>query len=155
MFSTDEVAGVVDLFGALSREEATMALSELAYRRGGDAPEGDVDAALAAFALVAIERDGERVLAPGPAAFPELPEGAEDLPHILEHDGRSVDREALTRAATVRLRTEAVCATTLCATERAAELVDISYDLEAWGSPDLEGIRVLLDAVESRSRDSS
>ena len=58
MFSTDEVAGVVDLFGALSREEATMALSELAYRRGGDAPEGDVDAALAAFALVAIERDG-------------------------------------------------------------------------------------------------
>lgn len=155
MFTPDEVAGVVDLFGALSREETTTALAELAYRRGDDAPEGVVDDALAAFALVAIEGDGERVLAPGPAAFPELPDGAEDLPHILEHDGRSVDRGALTRAAAARLRTEAACAATLGDIERADELVDISYDLEAWGGPDLEGVRELLDGIEGESSDAA
>jgi hypothetical protein len=147
MFTPDEVAGVVDLFGALTREEAHTALSELAYRRGEEPPDDAVDTALAAFALVGFDRDGDRLVAPGPAAFPELPDGAEDLPHILDTDGRAVDGAVVADAAVDRLRTEAVCAATLDASDRATALVDISYDIEAWGGPDLAGIRALLDTV--------
>ncbi|TKR25725.1 DUF7109 family protein [Natronomonas salsuginis] len=147
MFTPDEVAGVVDLFGALTREQANAALSELAYRRGEEPPEDAIDDALAAFALVGFDHDGDRLVAPGPAAFPELPEGAEDLPHILDIDGGVVDRAAIADAAVDRLRTEAVCAATLDASNRATALVDISYDIETWGGPDLAAIRALLDTV--------
>ncbi|MFO7926215.1 MAG: DUF7109 family protein [Halobacteriota archaeon] len=147
MFTPDEVAGVVDLFGTLTREEATLALSELAYRRGEEVTEDAIDDALAAFALVGVDRDVDRLVAPGPAAFPTLPDGAEDLPHILDTDGRSLDRAVVVDAAIERLRTEAVCAATLEAGERATVLIDISYDIEAWGGPNLAGIRELLDTV--------
>ena len=147
MFTPDEVAGVVDLFGALTRAEAREALSELAYRRGGEPPENAVDEALAAFALVAVDRDGDRLVVPGPAAFPELPDGAEDLPHILGTNGRSVDRDAAVDAAISRFREEAVGAAKSGDSDRVATLVDISYDLEAWGGPDLSALRERLDAV--------
>jgi len=146
MFTADEVAGIVDLFGALPPETARTALSELAYRRGGDPPEGAVEDACSAFALVSFEHDGETLVAPGPAAFPTLPEGAEDLPHVLDAERRSVDREVIERAAVVRLRAEAACAATLGDDDRAAALVEISYDIEAWGGRELGGIRALLDA---------
>ena len=147
MFTPDEVAGVVDLFGALSRAELETALSELAYRRGEDPAEGDVDAALSAFALVGVDRDDDRLLVPGPTAFPELPEGAEDLPHILDAEGRTPDREPVVDAALARFREAAVRAATREDAARAAELVDVSYDLEAWGVRDLSGLRDRLDAV--------
>lgn len=147
MFTPDEVAGIVDVFGALTREEAAEALSELAYRRGEEPPEDVVREALGEFVLISVEFDGERLLTPGPAAFPELPEGAEDLPHILDTAARSVDREIVTRAAAERLRTEAVCAATLGDREHVEALFDISYDLEAWGGIDLSGVRDRLDAA--------
>ncbi|CCQ37990.1 uncharacterized protein Nmlp_3878 [Natronomonas moolapensis 8.8.11] len=147
MFTPDEVAGVVDLFGALSRPELETALSELAYRRGAEPPESDVDAALAAFALVGVDRGDGRLLVPGPTAFPELPDGAEDLPHILETDGRTLDREPAAAAALARFREAAVQAARCEDEARAAELVDVSYDLEAWGAHDLSGLRARLDAV--------
>ena len=147
MFTPDEVAGIVDLFGALTRAETRQALSELAYRRGGESPESAVDEAIAAFALVAVDRDGDRLLAPGPAAFPELPEGAEDLPHILGTEGRSLDREAAVDAAVSRFREDAVDAAKHDNHERAATLVDVSYDLETWGGTDLSALRERLDAV--------
>lgn len=147
MFTPDEVAGIVDVFGALTREEVAEALSELAYRRGEEPPEGIVRDALVEFVLVSFECDGERLLASGPAAFPELPEGAEDLPHILDTDARSVDREVVARAATERLRTEAVCAATVGDREHIERLFDISYDLETWGGLDLTGVRKRLDAA--------
>lgn len=145
MFTPDELAGIVDLFGALTREELDAACSELAYRRGEEPPEGDVEAALSAFALVPFEADGEALLAPGPGSFPTLPDGAEDLPHILDVETRVVDRETVGRAAEQRLRTEAAQAVTVGDTERADELLDISYDIEAWGGVDLAGIRDRLD----------
>jgi hypothetical protein len=147
MFTPDEVAGIVDLFGLLTREEAETAIAELAYRRGQEPPEEAVNDALSSFALVGVDRDGERFLAPGPAAFPTFPDGAEDLPHILDLDDRSVDTDRRVDAATARLRTEAVCAVTVGDAERATELIDISYDLEAWGDRDLSGIRAFLDAA--------
>jgi len=151
MLTTDELAGVVELFGALRRPELEEALSELAYRRGEDPPDGLVDAATEGFVLVAFEADGERLLAPGPAAFPTPPEGAEDLPHILDVEGRSVDRETLGRAAEERLRAEAARAVADGDEARVAELLDVSYDLESWTPVDLEGVRERL----RRARDGT
>ncbi len=147
MFTPDEVAGIVDIFVALTRQETERALSELAYRHGETPPEDAVRDAIDEFVLVAFDRDGRRLLAPGPAAFPELPDGAEDLPHILGIDARTVDRTLVTRAAAERLRTEAVCAATLGAREHADRLIDISYDLETWGHIDLAGVRERLGPI--------
>ncbi|WP_336134668.1 DUF7109 family protein [Natronomonas amylolytica] len=153
MFTPDELAGVVDLFGALTREELDAACSELAYRRGEEPPEGAVDEALSAFALVAFEADDEteELLAPGPAAFPTMPDGAEDLPHILDTETRAVDRAEVARAAEKRLRTEAARAVSAGDAERADELLDISYDIEAWGGVDLSGIRDRLDDADNKT----
>jgi hypothetical protein len=52
----DELAGVVDLFGALTDEEVTRALVELAYRQGSDADESAVEAAASAAVAAAVER---------------------------------------------------------------------------------------------------
>jgi hypothetical protein len=146
VFTTDELAGIVDLFGALHRSELETALSELAFRRGDDPPEGAVDEALEAFVLVAFEDGGdEPLLAPGPAAFPTLPEGAEDLPHILDVEKRSVDRERVGRAAEERLRAEAARAVADGDDARAAELLDVSYDLESWAPVELGALRERLD----------
>ena len=146
MFTTDELAGVVDLFGALRWSELETAISELAYRRGGEPPAGLIDGALEAFVLVAFEGEtGEELLAPGPAAFPTLPEGAEDLPHILDVEERSVDRERVGRAAEERLRAAAARAVADGDADRAAELLDVSYDLESWAPIDLAGLRDRLD----------
>ncbi|WP_299237087.1 DUF7109 family protein [Natronomonas sp.] len=147
MFTPDETAGIVDLFGALSRANAERALSELAYRRGEEPPEAAIDDAVEAFALVELETDGETVLAPGPAAFPELPAGSEDLPHILDTEGRSVDREAVARAAAERLRAAADRAVAAGDADRAAELLEVSYDVEAWGAPALPTVRDRLEGV--------
>ena len=147
MFTPDEVAGVVDLFGALTPEETAEALSELAYRRGEDPPADAIDDAIETFALVEFDADGERLVAPGPTAFPELPDGGEDLPHILAVDRRSVDRETVVRAATERLRSETDRIVADGDRSRAADLVEVSYDIEAWGGADLSAVRGRLEAV--------
>ena len=151
MLTTDELAGIVDLFGALRRPELEEALSELAYRRGEEPPEGLVDTAIEEFVLVAFEADGERLLAPGPAAFPTPPDGAEDLPHILDVEGRSVDRETLGRAAEERLRGEAARAVADGDGARVDELLDVSYDLESWTPVELGKVRERL----RRARDET
>lgn len=152
MFTPDELAGVVDLFGALTREELAEALSELAYRKDATVPDGAVDDAIEAFALVVVEREeGDDLLAPGPSAFPTLPDGAEDLPHILAVDTRDIDREAVGRAAERRLRAEAARAVASEEADRAAELLDVSYDLEAWGGVELDDIRDRLDAARDET----
>lgn len=147
MLTVDELAGVVDLFGALTRDELESALSELAYRRGEDAAHGVVDDALSAFALVAYEDEGQTLLTPGPTAFPELVDGAEDLPHILDVEPRAVDREAVGRAAERRLRAEAAQAVAAGDADRAETLLDVSYDLEAWAPLELGSVRDRLDAA--------
>jgi hypothetical protein len=146
MLTHDEIAGIVDLFGALTHEEAAEALSELAYRRGEDPPTDAVEDAIEAFALVEVG-DGDRLVAPGPAAFPDLPEGSEDLPHILDVEDRSVDHDAVERAAADRLRDETDRTVAAGDGERAAELIEVSYDIEAWGGADLSSTRERLEPV--------
>jgi hypothetical protein len=143
--SPDEVAGVVDLFGAVTREELDRALEELAYRRDEDIPDADVEAALETYALVEYEAgDGER-LAVGPAAFPTLPDGSEDLPHILDAEVRAPDRAATATAAQRRFRADVAQAVDAEDATRIERLLDVSYDLEAWGDVALEDLRERLD----------
>lgn len=149
--TADELAGVVDLFGGLTREELEEALSEVAFRADGQsieesAVEEALARALAEFALVRYERGGdETLLVPGPTAFPTTPEHAEDLPHILDVEPRRVDRAALGEQA--RDRFSAAVDETIEAgdDDRAAHLVDVSYDLEAWAPLDLAAERERLD----------
>lgn len=150
----DELAGVVDLFGGLTRAELRRALAELAFRRSGqevreEALEAEIDGAVAEYHLVAVERDGEDVLVPGPVAFPTLPEDGEDLPHILDVEPRSFDREALGDAVSARLREEADAAVAADDADRAQTLLDVAYDAEAWAPVDLDGVRErLADAAD-------
>ena len=143
--SADEVAGVVDLFGAVTRDELDAALAELAYRRGHDTTPAVLaeaaEAALDDYYLVEVERDGVLLLAPGPVAFPTLPDGAEDLPHIVDFEGQQVERESLGEALLDRFREEAATAIDEGDAERVAELLDLTYDAEAWAPVDLGDLR--------------
>jgi hypothetical protein len=147
---SDELAGVVDLFGALTPAELERALGELAFKQGSDveaaALSGAVDDAVASYALVRYEQGGETLLIPGPAAFPTLPENAEDLPHILDVRERDVDREAAARAVAERLRTEAARAVTDGDEESMRRLLDVTYDVAVWSDAvDVDDIRARLD----------
>lgn len=147
--SGDELAGVVDLFGGLTRTELEDAIAELAFKRGEEAPDGSaIESAIEAYTLVEFDRAGETVLVAGPAAFPTLPEGAADLPHILDVESRELDRSALGTAVEERFRGEAARAVAGSDHDRIAQLVDVSYDLEAWAPVDLATARDRLDAAE-------
>ncbi|WP_439025551.1 DUF7109 family protein [Haloarchaeobius sp. DT45] len=150
--SEDELAGVVDLFGGLTRDELYEALSELAFREGEEldgATAGEtLDSAIKSYHLVEYDRgEGEEpLLVVGPRAFPEQPPHSEDLPHIMDVEPRDVDRETLGEAVRATLDDEATAALAGANTERMRELVDVSYDLEAWAPVDCAGIRGRLDA---------
>lgn len=141
----DELAGVVDLFGALSRDELHEAIENLAARTGDeydpDAVAEAIDAAQREYYL--LELDG--FLAPGPAALPTLPEHGEDLPHILSIGEREIDQEALAHAAEETLRAEAARAVAEGDEDRAAELLDVCYEIDAWAGIDLGELRDRLD----------
>lgn len=128
MLTGDELAGICDLFGALTREELAAARSELAFRRGREAgPEEAVEEALSDYVLV----EHEGLILAGPAAFPTLPEGAGDLPHILDAPEREVDREAAGEAVLESLHVE----------DDPDLAREVSYDLEAWAPIDASGVR--------------
>jgi hypothetical protein len=155
--SADELAGVVDLFGALTRAELGHGLAELAFKQGEDcdpaAFDDDIDAALSTYQLVAVEADepddtdttDEPLLVAGPVAFPELPPGATDLPHILDVENRDVDRDTAAEAAKGRFEREAATAVNEDDQGMIAALLDASYELEAWGGIDLAEARARLD----------
>lgn len=155
--SGDELAGVVDLFGALTRAELGEALAELAYKQGeGYDPDGfesEITAALERYHLVELDAGtgmdgvnaGESVLVPGPGAFPRLPEAAADLTHILDIDTRGVDRATAGEAVLDRFRADAATAVDTADPDRIEQLLDVSYELEAWADVDLAEERSLLD----------
>lgn len=142
----DELAGVVDLFGALTRAELERALSELAFKQARDVNgrdvEGAIEAALSAYALVETTHKDERVLLSGPAAFPSLPANATDLPHIMDVSPRTVDRTAVGETVHKQLLDAADADLT---DERAATIREVSYDLETWALVDASDVRDRLD----------
>jgi hypothetical protein len=144
----DELAGVVDLFGALTRDELAEALAELAFKQGKavdeSALETVIEDAVTDYYLVEADADGERVLVPGPVAFPSMPKNGEDLPHIMDVPERSVDQEGL--GDRVKERLEAEAKTVGGGDEkRASYLIDVSYDLEAWSPVEADDVRSRLD----------
>ena len=154
----DELAGVVDLFGALTHTECAAALGELAFKQGKDVDEAaldaEIDTAITAYALVEYEPTDsshseytETLIAVGPTAFPSLPPNAEDLPHILDYERRSVDRERLATQVRKRLTAEASAAVEADETDRAAELLDVAYDIEMWVPVETGDIRAKLTTV--------
>lgn len=160
----DELAGVVDLFGALAREELLRALVELAYRQRGDVDESAVATAAEPAVAWAVERyylieyapdeatdgdaaDEEPLLTVGPVAFPALPAEAEDLPHILDYSTRSVSRASLARSVETRLRGDTARAVAAADDDRVRHLFDVTYDLEAWAPVDVTDVRERLDDV--------
>ncbi|SFS01971.1 hypothetical protein SAMN05216559_2577 [Halomicrobium zhouii] len=156
--TADELAGVVDVFGTLTRSELSEALSELAFKRADELerPDDAIDDAVASYHLVGYDHpesgdggDAERLLVPGPTAFPEIPEGGADLPHIMDVPERDVDREALTAAVADRFREESVVAIRSDNPEFIDRLLDVSYELEVWGDVDVSGARdQLVEAQE-------
>lgn len=160
--TADELAGVVDLFGGLTRSELERALEEAAFRADGgdvdpDALEAGIDRARESFALVAYvptarsapdgTDTGEELLVAGPTAFPTVPDGAEDVPHILDVEPRRPDREALGET----VRGEFVAAADAAVDDgddaRIETLLDVSYDVETWAPVDLADERARLEAA--------
>ena len=172
--TADELAGVVDLFGGLTRAELERALSEAAFRADGSgvdeaALEDAVEDALESFALVAYEPDGAHVesagseagngrpdgvseselLVAGPTAFPTVPDTAEDVPHILDVEPRRPDRDALGETVRERFVADVTAAVDAGDADRCERLLDVSYDLEAWAPIDLATERDrLAEAIE-------
>ncbi|ELZ92808.1 DUF7109 family protein [Haloferax sulfurifontis] len=149
----DDLAGVVDLFGALTREELETALDELAFKQGretdDDALSGAISDAVDAYYLVPYEDDetDAELLTVGPMAFPTLPDRAEDLPHILDYPTREVPRDELATQVESRLRAAAASAVQTGDTDEIERLLDVTYDLEAWADTDVGSIRERLDAA--------
>lgn len=170
--TADELAGVVDYFGGLTRAELDRALEEAAFRAGDEqvdteALETVIEEAIETFALVryrtAEDRDPESLLVAGPTAFPQIPPGGEDVPHILDVDRRRVDRTALGEAVVEQF--EAAVRTELGAgdegegdtvgreaaddvdPDRVRQLLEVSYDIEAWAPVDVTAERERLDAA--------
>lgn len=145
--SADELAGIVELFGSLSRDELRDALAELAFKQGDDPPDEElIDQAVEDYVLVVSDQSGDDRLAVGPTAFPELPPGAEDLPHILAIEPREVDRSTLAPTVEERFRRETARAVAQDDQDSVDDLLDVSYDLEAWGPVDLTTVRERIDA---------
>ncbi|THE64927.1 hypothetical protein D8Y22_09925 [Salinadaptatus halalkaliphilus] len=167
--TADELAGVVDLFGGLTRGELERALSEAAFRVDGGsideaALEETLEAALHSYALLEFEQiattatatattdkvnsgDDQPVFVAGPTAFPTLPSGAEDVPHILDIEPRQFDRERLGERARERLLEDLTAAIAADDADRCRRLLDVSYDLEAWAPIDLDDERRRLEAA--------
>ncbi len=157
--TTDELAGIVDLFGALTREELATALAELAFKQGDtvadDAVADTIDEALADYVLVEYEPNPEGsdagdettpLLVVGPTAFPSQPPNAEDLPHILDYERRTVDKSQAAEQLTDRLRREAALAVNNGDFDRIDDLLDRCYDIELWAAIDTDDLRDALAA---------
>ena len=166
----DELAGVVDLFGGLTHDELEQGLVELAFKQGKEVEReafaAEIERAVESYYLVETEYDvgagsesgdgsepgdagegdgTETVLVAGPAAFPTVPENGEDLPHILDVPDRDIDREGLGESVAERLREEARTVAAAGDPDRAQELLDVSYDLEAWAPVETDDVRETLD----------
>lgn len=162
VFSPDELAGVLELFGALTESEFRQAVNEAAFRAGrevdDDALAVRVNDAAESFHVVRVESDAvprvvpslagdDAAYVPGPRAWPTEPEGAEDLPHILDVDPRDVNRDALAARVRQQLRAGVEQAAAAGDADRLHDIVDVTYDVEAWADVDLDDTRGLADGA--------
>jgi hypothetical protein len=160
--SADELAGVLELFGALAESEFKRAVREVAFRAGRDVDDEGiatrVNAAARSFHVVRVEADAVQAVVPGldgeeavyvagPVAWPEEPEHGEDLPHILDLRPRDVDRGALAGRVRQQLRAGVEQAAARGDADRLHEILDVTYDVETWADVDLADTRGLADGA--------
>lgn len=155
----DELAGIVDLFGGLTRTQLRDAVGELAFKQGEtideDALDDRIDRACRGYYLLAvptamIDARGDEeppVLVPGPVALPSLPAYGEDLPHILDPDRRTIPVEAKAAALREQLETDVESAIEEEATTRAETLLDVCYAAESWGPVEIDDLRQSLQEL--------
>lgn len=149
----DELAGISDLFGGLTRTELHEAIENVAARQGmtfdPEYLDEQIEAARREYYLLTVEHDGETLLTPGPVALPSLPNHAEDLPHMMDVRERAIDPEHLANAAREHLSDDAREAISRSDRDRIEFLVDVCYDVEAWGPVEVDSIRErLLNSLE-------
>lgn len=142
--TADELAGIVDLFDMLTRDELETAIDELAFKHDATPDKSVIDESVASYHLV----EYDSLIAVGPTAFPVIPDGGLDLPHIMDVEPRQIDRQQLSRAVEERFRGETARALAEGDRETVTHLLDVSYDLEAWGPVELTDIRERLDTIE-------
>lgn len=148
--SPDEVAGVVDLFGALTAAEIERAFTDIAARQGTSIDQNRlrdlIETAEAEYYLVRLEDGEPDRYVPGPAALPTLPEHGEDLPHMMDVEPVTIDRSTIGRAVEERLRADAASAVADEDIDRMTTLLDVAYEVDAWGV-DTSEIRDRLSAA--------
>lgn len=146
-FSGDELAGILELFDALTVDELTQACSEVVFKETGESPDDEaiaeqIDDARESFHLVTVPDHDPTLLVPGPVAFPTLPTGARDLPHILDIPDRSVDRTEIAESLATSIESELEEEPP---EDRIHTLVDLTYDLESWAAVDVSDLRAVVD----------
>ena len=142
-FTGDELAGIVEQFGALTVTELTRAISELSFRETGVAIDEErarqrIENAVEAYDLACVTNHEPSLLIAGPAAFPSLPPGAADLHHLLDVPGRSVNREPVAQSILERIAAELDDDP---GERRTHELIGLTYDVESWGDIDAASLR--------------
>jgi hypothetical protein len=150
----DELAGISDLFGGLTPAELHDAIENVAARQGlafdPEDVEEQIETACREYYLLTVEHDGATLLTPGPAALPSLPNHAEDLPHMMDVPERAIDPERLANAAREQLSDDARQAISESNRDRTEFLVDVCYEVEAWGPVAVDSIRErLVDSLEA------
>tara|TARA_A100001037_G_scaffold305549_1_gene346142 strand:- start:1937 stop:2416 length:480 start_codon:yes stop_codon:yes gene_type:complete len=145
----DELVGAVDLFGGLSREELVGGFQDIGARMGDDVDikvlNLRIDEAIEKYYLVEVADRG--LLVAGPSALPELPEGGEDLPHLILVGEREINREELEKGVAERLGKEVEIAIFEKDRNQIESLLDVCYDLEMWAEVDVDGIRKKLERI--------
>ncbi|MFW5965140.1 MAG: DUF7109 family protein [Halodesulfurarchaeum sp.] len=149
----DDLAGILQEFGGLSPAELRQAIAETTFRAGEELPEEHIEAAVSAaieeFSILPVAVEKRELLVAGPRAFPDPPEAAADLRHILEVSPREIPEAAREAALRERLENELTLSP---GPERASELIEMTYDAEAWLAIDLSEVRSrLADRVEGES----
>ncbi len=137
----DVLAGIVSVFGGLTPAELRRACQEVLFRAegervGDEAVDRVIGDAVDEYYLYDVDERG--LLIPGPVAFPELPEFAEDLPLLLDVEERDVDRTRAARELVASLCEELGADPE---PERVAAIEQLSYDIEAWASVDASDLR--------------
>tara|TARA_B110000014_G_scaffold263296_1_gene259582 strand:+ start:1005 stop:1484 length:480 start_codon:yes stop_codon:yes gene_type:complete len=145
----DELAGAVDLFGGLSRMELVQGFEDISARMGDSVDietlNGRIDEAVEKYYLV--EMKSQDLLVVGPTALPELPEGGEDLPHLILVGEREINREEVEKSVVDRMDKEVEIVISRKDIDQMGRLLDVCYDLEIWAEINVEGIRKKLEGI--------
>ena len=149
----DELVGAVDLFGGLSREVLVGGFQYIGARMGDDVDikvlNLRIDEAIEKYYLVEVADRG--LLVAGPSALPELPEGGEDLPHLILVGEREINREEVEKSVVKKIDKEIEIAISEKDRSRIESLLDVCYDFEIWAEVDAGGIRKKLEmAIDDR-----